>query len=300
MDTSSQVGTLDEGDLDDLPKEVPATYSPTSETLGPSSNVPPSDVAQLCKEANKALGDWLAVKSSIDAHQWKLGSKFGMTLCQNKSKTEEFIKEANALCTCSIREAETDCDHSIKEAEAHCSTAIREAEAQGASQASCIQQSQAKAVQHLEEEAVKEESKGQLSFLSTCQATLEASPLKSCGMLLASYQVLLGHTSMSHLFNIPQGASPSQQGPTPGDSSSTAPGPSPRPKQWHHSPNPMEILVRVHPRQLPRAPPFKVMADNASSQSVNEEPSGGIWLRHPSGKKNKGGILQEPLPKLQQ
>ena len=126
-----------------------------------------------------------------------------MTLCQNESKTEESIKEAKALCTHSIREAETNCAYSIKEAEAHCSTAIREAEALGASQASCIQQSHTNTIQHLAEEAVKEESKGQFNFLPACLAVLEASPLKSCGMLLASYQVLLGHTLISHLFNIP-------------------------------------------------------------------------------------------------
>ena len=189
-------------------------------------------------------GDWLAIKSSIDVHQWKLVSEFGMTLPQNESKTEESIKEAKALCTCSIREAEANCAHSIKEEKAHCSTAIREAEAWGASQASSIQQSHAKGIQHLEE-AIEEKSKGQLNFLSTCQATLEASPLKSCGMLLASYQVLLGHTPMSHLFSIPQVASPSQQGSAPGASSPsahTAPRPSPRPKWQHHSPDPMDIL----------------------------------------------------------
>ena len=153
-----------------------------------------------------------------------------MTLCQNESKTEESMKEAKALCTHSIREAETNCSHSIKEAEAHCSTAIKEVEALRSSQASSIQQSHAKGIQHLEEEAIKEESKGQLNFLSTCQATLEASPLESCGMLLASYQVLMGHTLTSHLFNIPQGVSPSQQGPTPWASSPSAPGLSPRSK----------------------------------------------------------------------
>ena len=129
-----------------------------------------------------------------------------MTLCQNKSKTEESIKETEALCACSIREAETNCAHSIKEAEAHCSTTL------GASQASSIHQSHAKGIQHLEEEAIKQESKGQLNFLSACQAALEASPLQSCSMLLASYEVLLGHTPMSHLLNIPQGASPLKKG----------------------------------------------------------------------------------------
>ena len=135
-----------------------------------------------------------------------------MTLCQNESKTEESIKEAKALCTHSIMEAEANCAHSIKEAEAHCSTAIRETETRGASQASSIQQSHTKGIQHLKEEAFEEQSKGQLNFLSACQATLEASPLKSCGMLIASYQVLLGHTLMSHRFSVPQGASPLNKG----------------------------------------------------------------------------------------
>ena len=68
LDTSSQAGALDEGKLDNpTPEEVPTTYSPTIKTPGPSSNIPPLDIAHLCEEANKALGDWLAVKSSIDA-----------------------------------------------------------------------------------------------------------------------------------------------------------------------------------------------------------------------------------------
>ena len=79
-----------------------------------------------------------------------------MTLCQNKSKTNESIKEAKALCAHSIREVEANCAHSIKEAESHCSTAIREAETQGAPQATSIQQSHAKGIQYLAEEAIKE------------------------------------------------------------------------------------------------------------------------------------------------
>ena len=159
-----------------------------------------------------------------------------------------------------LQEAGTNCTHSIKEAEAHCSTAIREAEAWGASQASSIQQSHIKGIQHLEEEAIEEESKGQLNFLSACQAALEASPLESCGMLLASYQLLLRHTLMSHLFSIPQGASPSQQGSTPGASSPSAhtvPRPSPRPKWWHHSPYPTDILSlgKAMSKAIPGGPP---------------------------------------------
>ena len=107
------------------------------------------------------------------------------------------------------------------------------AEALGASQAGSIQKSHVKAIQHLEEEAIEEESKGQLNFLSTCQAALRASPPESHGVLVASYHVLQGHVATSHLFSISQGASPFQQGSVPRVSSplpllylSLCPGPS--------------------------------------------------------------------------
>ena len=66
--TSSQVGAPDDAEMDELtPEEVHATYSPTIKTPGPSSNIPPIDIAHLWEEANKALWNWLAIKSSIDA-----------------------------------------------------------------------------------------------------------------------------------------------------------------------------------------------------------------------------------------
>ena len=226
-------------------EEIPTHSSPTAEAPGLSSDAPPPDMAHLWEEANKALGDLLAIKSSIDTHQQKLVLEYSMALHQNDSKTTESIKEAKAICT-----------HSIQEAETHCSTTIREAEALGASQAGSIQQSHAKAVQHLEEESIEEESKGQLNFLSTCQAALQASPPEFCSMLVASYHVLLGHAPMSHLFSISQEAPPSWQGSTPGTSSPPMPECSPRPKWWHHSPDPVDVspLVWQHPRQLPRGP----------------------------------------------
>ena len=97
----------------------------------------------------------------MDAHQQKLVWDLGMDLCQNDSETVESIKEAKAIHACSIQEAET-----------LCSGGVKEAEAWGASQAGSLQQSHAKAIQHLEEEAIKEESKVQLNFLSACQAAL--------------------------------------------------------------------------------------------------------------------------------
>ena len=107
-----------------------------------------------------------------------------MALHQNDSETMESIKEVKAICTCSTQEAETLCSttikeakaictHSTQEAETLCSTTIREAGGSGSLSGwltSTI--AHAKTVQHLEEEAIEEERKGQLNFLSACQATL--------------------------------------------------------------------------------------------------------------------------------
>ena len=171
---------------------------------------------------------------------------FGLTLQHNKSETTESIKEAKAICTHSIKEVEANCTLTIKEAEANCvhtireaetpsSTAIRDAESQGASQAHSIQQLHTKDVQHLEEEAIEEESKGQLNFLSACQATLRAGPPKSHGMLAASYHILLGHVHWHAIFlTFPKEHPPLNKGLSQGFLpllAPTAPGPSPRPKQ---------------------------------------------------------------------
>ena len=142
-----------------------------------------------------------------------------MDLCQNNSETTESIKEAKATCT-----------HSIQEAKTLCFMAIRDTEAWGAFQADSLHQSHAKSIQHLEEQAIEEESKGQLDFLSTCQATLWASPVELHGVLVASYHTLLGLAPMSHPFSLSQGASSSEQVPAPVAPSPPAPEHSPRPK----------------------------------------------------------------------
>ena len=162
VDTSTQVSTPDDAEMGDVSlEEILTASSPTAETPGPSSVTPPTDAGHLWEEANKALGELLATKLSINAHQWRLVWELGMALCQNDSETTESIKEAKAICT-----------HSTQEAETLCSMTIREAEAWGASQADSLQWSHVKSIQHLEEQAIKEESKGQLHFLSACQAAL--------------------------------------------------------------------------------------------------------------------------------
>ena len=124
-----------------------------------------------------------------------------------------------------------------------CSMAIREAETQGASQADSLHQSHTKSIQHPEEQAIEGESKSQLDFLSTCQATIEASPVELCSALVASYHILMGQALMSHPSSLSQGASSSEQVSAPVDLSSPVPEHSPRPKQWH----PFLDMVDVSP-----------------------------------------------------
>ena len=168
-----------------------------------------------------------------------------MGLCQNDSETIESIKEAKAICA-----------HSIKEAKTLYSTAVRDAETWGASQADSLHQSHAKSIQHLEEQAIEEESKSQLDFLSACQAALQASPVELHSALLASYHVLMGQALTSHPFNLPQGASSSEQVSAPMAPSPPVPEHSPKPKSASLS-RPSRCLtsqqdhVQGNPRRLP-------------------------------------------------
>ena len=118
---------------------------------------------------------------------------------------------------------------------------IRDEEAQGASQADSLQWLHAKSIQCLEEQAIKEESKGQLDFLSTCQDTLRTSPLELPSALVASYHILLGHALMFHPFSLSPEASPSEQVSAPKAPSSPEPEHSPRPKWQHPSPDPADV-----------------------------------------------------------
>ena len=69
VDTSSQVGALDDAKMREASlEEIPAVPLPLAETPDPSSDTFPMDADLLHKEANRALGDLLATKSSIEAH----------------------------------------------------------------------------------------------------------------------------------------------------------------------------------------------------------------------------------------
>ena len=64
-----------------LPGGNPQCPSTTAETPGPSSSSPTEDAGHIQNEANKALGELLATKSSTDAHWQKLVWGLGMSLC---------------------------------------------------------------------------------------------------------------------------------------------------------------------------------------------------------------------------
>ena len=254
-------------------EEIP---SPTVKTPGLSSSAPPTDASYLQEEANKALGELLTTKSSTDAHWQKLVWVLDMSLCQNNSKMTESIKkpkaicthstqEAKTLCSTTIREAKATCAHSIQEAKTLCSKTVREAEVWGASQADSLHQTHTKSIQHLEDQAIQEESKSQLNFLFTCQAAIQASPLELCGVLVASYHVLMGQAPMSHPFNLSQGASSTEQVSVQVAPSPSAPGCSPRPKWQHPSPD----LVDVMP------------SGRTTSQTTLEGPLSSKWQEMP-------------------
>ena len=158
-----------------------------------------------------------------------------MVLNQNESKTTEGIKETRALCAHTIwdvgthgtaltsndkvwhaaymKEIEDNCTHTLVEAENCCSSAIWDAESQGASQAHSIQQSHAKDIQCLEAEAIKEEKRDHLAFLTACDTALRASPPEAHGIMVTHFHLLLGNAPMSTLLSIPPGVSPPEPEP---------------------------------------------------------------------------------------
>ena len=194
-------------------------------------------------------------------------------------------------------------DCSIKEADACCLLAIWEMESWGDAQACSIQQSHAEDIQHLEEESLEEERRGQLNFLSTCQATLDASPPEYCGTLIALYHLLLGCVPIFNLFTIPPGPSPPWQGSIPGVPSPSAPlhlGLCPDPSggithQTWQVPHPLQDHIQGDSQGDPLS---EVAGGDASSQGIDEKLSRGIQPRLPFSKKGQGGILQEPSPGL--
>ena len=283
MDTSSQVNTPKDPEMDEPTlEEIHISLPPPVETSWPSVEAPSVDVAQLQEEANKALDHLLATRSSLDARQRKQISDLGMALHQIESDTTEAIKEVKALCahtiwdaetcwtvlrseakvqhTACLKEIEDVCSLAIEEAENCCSTTIREAESSRVSKAHSTQQTHAKDIQHLEAEAIEEEGKDHLTFLTTCSAALRASPPKGHGIMIIPYHLLVGNAPMSTLLSIPPGVSPPEWESVLWTPPSTAPAatrPSPQSKWQDHLPDwagpssPSEATSKATPKEPP-------------------------------------------------
>ena len=234
VDTSFQVSTLDDVEMVEASLEgVPNNISPIAAATQSRSITPLADAAELWENANKALEELLATKSSIDAHRQRAIWELGMELCQNESETAESIKEARAICShvtldaealcfSTVKEAKVTCVCTIKgakathvctiqEAKTACSMSIRDAKTQWASQAKSPHRQHTKNHPRLEEQVIWEEGRSQTDFLSACQAALHTSPAELKGILVASYHILLGQTPMSHPFTLSQGASLAEQ-----------------------------------------------------------------------------------------
>ena len=173
LDTSSQASTQDAEMAEASLEGGPTTISPIAMTARSENITPPTDVAELWENANKALEELLAMKASIDAWRQRAVWELGMELCLNESKATESLKEANGICShvtqdtealCftnvkgakvtyiwAIQEAKTTQSYTIWEAKAACSMAIRDTETRRASQAKLLQRKLGKIMQGLEE-----------------------------------------------------------------------------------------------------------------------------------------------------
>ena len=92
VDTSSQVSALGDVAMAEASLEaVPTIISPIAAITRSRSITPPADMAELQENANKALEELLATKSSIDAHRQTAIWELGMELHWNESETAESI-----------------------------------------------------------------------------------------------------------------------------------------------------------------------------------------------------------------
>ena len=97
-------------------------------------------------------------------------------------------------------------------------------------------------MQDLEEQVIRKESRSQANFLPAYQVTLYISPPEPKSTLAASYHILLGQTPLSPPFILLQRASPVEEQPTSAVPPTPVPKQSPKPKRWHHSPDPVDSM----------------------------------------------------------
>ena len=114
---------------------------------------------------------------------------------------------------------------------------IKEGESYSTAQACSIQQSHLEGMQCLKMDALEEEGRDCLSFLSTCGVALQACPPNALGILMYPLHLLTGNMPLAALLSLPHQASTTREESTL-MSTLVAPAPSPGAK-LPHLPNQM-------------------------------------------------------------
>ena len=104
------------------------------------------------------------------------------------------------------------------------------------SQSATLHREHVRLMQELEEQAIREESKGHHDFLSTCQAILCHALPSLKENLTTSYHILLGQSPLSSPSAPPARTSPVEEQPSAATSPRPVPKQSPWPKRWHPLP----------------------------------------------------------------
>ena len=120
MDTSSQVSAdAAEASVEDIPslEDIPSIISPIAATAPRTRSITPLvGILEFQTNANRALGDFLNTKASINAHRQRTVWDLGIVLCQTEAQTAKSIKQAKAACSQTILEAKASCSMVIKKA----------------------------------------------------------------------------------------------------------------------------------------------------------------------------------------
>ena len=194
---SPQAVMPDNNELSDqTPEEV---HTPTK-GLCADDGILPKEVISLQEEMNRAMECLHMTRSSLDTHQRKQVSDFQVALFQNQDVATKTIREAKVHCMVTVREAES-----------HCAVEIRRAESYSMAQAHSIQQSHSEGMQHLKTDALEEEGRDHLSFLTACRAALQACPLNALGGLMYPLHLLTGNMSLATLLSPPHQASTTRE-----------------------------------------------------------------------------------------
>ena len=201
-----------------------------------------------------ATDNMLCVKRSTDLkRQWMIW-ELGLLLCQSEVDAAMSVKQAKVIHSQEVLDAKVGCTRSVLEAKCNYWAAVQEAKmirgnllqkseiayskaiveamALRSSQSAAFHREHMRLMQELEEQALREESKSHLNFLSACQAALHHSLQPIRENLATSYHVLLGQSPPSPPSVLPAKAPYVEEQPPMATPPAPMPKWSPRLKRW--------------------------------------------------------------------